>query len=741
MIKPFYSIAILLLFSVFPLLSQGQEKTLSLMDVWGSGRFIPSTFSQVNHLKDGSHFSRLKKNPKTNDQYLLKYHYKSGEPKDTILNTGNLEKWDLRINDYRFSSQENYLLLKTQTQRIYRYSTRAVFYVYDIEKAKITPVHEGRHVMYASISPNEKHLAFVHKNNVYTQSLKTGKIQQITTDGEKNKILNGKSDWVYEEEFELVQAFEWSPDGEKIAYYKFKQIKLKNYTLKRYIDSNYPMQYTYKYPKAGEPNSDVSLHIYHLDDQRKVKVDKGEKKLEYYPRIKWTNNPDVLAFQEMNRHQNTLNLHFAEAGNGQSRKVLTKNSDTYLEINDNLTFLEDNQFLWTSEKDGYRHIYLFNEDGEKIRQVTNGEWVVTKFIGYDPEEETIYYQSTEVSPLERHVYSISIEGKEKQKLVGKEGTNNVNFSSDYSYYIGTHTSADKPPKTSVYNEDGEKIREPITNQAVKKLMNAYNFSGKTFFKFKTRDGTSLNGWMLKPKNFNPNKEYPVFMTCYGGPGVQTVTKDWGWRNYNYYQYLAQNGYIVVSVDNRGTIARGTQFKKMTYQNLGHYESIDQIEAAKYLADKDYIDENRIGIFGWSYGGYLTLLSLAKGADVFQTGVAVAPVTDWRFYDNIYTERYMRKPSENQEGYRKSSVLNYVDSFEDKFLLIHGMYDDNVHPQNSMELMKRLVKHNKPFNSEFYPNKTHSIGGGWTRYHLFNRVTEFINENLKTIEENEKPGSH
>lgn len=724
------AINFLLAFLMVGQLTTAQDKSLTLRDVWASGGFIPESFSQVTHLNDGEHFTRLKGNRQTGNQFILRYRYDEAEPVDTLFHGRQAEGLKSRIQGYQFSKNERYILFKTRVQKIYRYSTRGVFYAFDRETGSLTPVHNGNHVMYATIAPDEEQVAFVYENNLYIQDLSSGTTQQVTNDGQKNKILNGRSDWVYEEELELVKAFEWSPDGERIAYYKFNQSDLKDYTLKKYVDSNYPKQYKYKYPKAGEPNSDISLHVYDLEDETKTTLTNGEES-EYYPRIKWTNDPQTISYQVLNRPQNQLDLYFSDAQTGKSRKVLTKSSETYVEVNDHLTFLDNNRFLWTSEADGYRHIYIYNQNGEVVQQVTEGDWVVTGFSGYDEANEKVYYQSAEKSPLERHVYSIDIDGTNKKLLFEEEGTTSANFSETYDYYIINHSDANQPPKATIFNREGKVLRKPVQNNGLKERMKEHNFTEKTFFQVETEDGTSLNGWMMKPPEFKADKDYPVFMTCYGGPGIQSVKKSWGWQNYNYYQYLAQQGYIVVTIDNRGTGARGTKLKKMTYKNLGHYESKDQITAAKALAKRDYVDEDRIGIFGWSYGGYLTLLSLAKGADVFQTGVAVAPVTDWRFYDNIYTERYMRKPSENPEGYRKSSVLNHVDSFQDKFLLVHGAYDDNVHPQHSMEFMKKMISRNKPFDSEFYPNKTHSISGGWTRYHLFKRITDFLAENLKS----------
>ena len=721
-----------LLFSVIALMLgfaspvHSQEDSLSLRDVWASGTFFPNRFSSVNHLDDGDHFTRLKQNRAANSQFILRYQYRNADPLDTLYKTKALPG----IDDYSFSSSGQYILLKTATQPIYRYSTRAVFYVYNRENEQLTPIHDKAHVMYATISPDEEHVAYVHENNLYLQEIGGTNTQAVTTEGEKNKILYGRSDWVYEEELNLVKAFEWSPDGEHLAYYRFDESHLPTYTLNKYVDSNYPYKYTYKYPKVGEASSHVSLHVFDLKADDKVKINTEPDAWEYLPRIQWTKDPSLLSYQTLNRNQNNLKLYFADANDGSTELIHQKESETYVEVNKTLTFLANNHFIWNSEKSGYNHLYHYNAEGEQLNAITAGKWEVTSLLGYHPADKKVYFQAARPTPMQRHVYVTDLSGENRKKLSKKPGISEANFSADFSHLVLTSSGMNRPPRTTIRKASGKVLREPVNNKALKKRMANYGFREQSFFQFETKDGTSLNGYMLKPQGFDPDKEYPVLMRCYGGPGIQTVKHEWGYFDYIYNQYLAQQGYIVVSIDNRGTGGRGREFQKMTYQNLGHYESIDQIAGAEYLAEKPYVDEDRIGIFGWSYGGYLSLLSLAKGSEAFQTAVAVAPVTDWRFYDNIYTERYMRRPEGNKDGYEQSSVLNYVDSFQDHFLLVHGMYDDNVHPQNSMELIRRLVSRNKPFDAEVYPNKTHSISGGLTRYHLFRKITDYLADHLK-----------
>lgn len=712
-------------------LAISQEKELTLQQVWASGEFLPNTFPGVQSMNDGTHYTRSRSVQSPANNAIVKYHYEKEKPVDTLFSFRWLDTpyVNMHFSSYRFSEQENLILLKTSVSKIYRHSTRAVFYVYDRDVKDIMPVFDGKQVMYATLSPDEKHVAFVYQNNLYLQD-NSGKVKQITRDGEKNKILNGRSDWVYEEEFKLVKAFRWSPDGEKLAYYKFDESRVKQYSLPEYVSGqSYPEMYTYKYPVAGEANSVISLHNYDLGSGKTVKLETGKEKDIYIPRIQWTSDPGILSYQKLNRWQNHLKLYFVEAKTGERTLVYEEKSQSYIDIDDDLTFLKDNRFIWSSGKSGYNHLYLLNDRGKELVQLTSGEWEVTDFLGVDEKQEQVYYRSAEVSPLQRHVYRVDLQGKDHERLTHREGTNQLSFSDDYSYYIHTHTSANRPHEVSVHKAGGKQVRVVVENSTLEQKMKDYNFTRKEFITFKTVDGTSLNGSMIKPTDFDADKKYPVLMYVYGGPGSQLVRDRWGWIYYVYFQYLAQKGYLIVTVDNRGTGARGEAFKKITYLNLGKYESIDQIAAAKYLAQKDYVDPKRIGIFGWSYGGYLSALCLMKGNEVFKSVVSVAPVTDWHFYDNIYTERFMRRPEDNPEGYKESAVMNYVDSLQGNLLLVHGTFDDNVHPINSMSLIREMVKRNKPFDSEFYPNKTHGIGGGYTRLHLFERITRFIFDHL------------
>ena len=449
----------------------------------------------------------------------------------------------------------------------------------------------------------------------------------------------------------------------------------------------------------------------------------------YFPRIKWTNQSHQLFVQRLNRHQNHLELISVDPNSGKSKLIYEEKDKYYIDIHDNLTFYKDDSgFLWTSEKDGYNHIYLFQINGKERRQITKGKWEVTNFYGYDDKNKILYYQSNEESPLEKDIYRINIWGKSKQKISSRKGTNNGSFSNNYMYFINTHSDANNPNIISLYNQKGDEIRTIKDSKKLRETLSNYNLTKKEFFNFKTDQGVKLNGWMMKPFNFDETKKYPVLMYVYGGPGSQTVTNSWG-GHYMWYQSLCQKGYIIVSIDNRGTGGKGAEFKKCTYKELGKFETIDQIEGAKYLSKLDYVDSEKIGIWGWSYGGYMSSLCILKGSEYFNTAIAVAPVTNWRFYDTIYTERYMRTPEENEDGYDLNSPINYAKNLKGNYLLIHGSADDNVHVQNTYEMVSALVNENKKFDLFIYPDKNHSIYGGYTRLHLFNQITDYITKNL------------
>jgi len=704
-----------------------QSKEITLDDIWSSPTFYPSTMDELVTMKDGEHYCML------DNDAITEYEFKTGKEVKQIVRGSQLipegKSFSLSIDEYSFSPDETKILIGTETEKIYRYSTKMEYYIWDIKTEKLIRLSDGGKQRLASFSPDGSRIAFLRDNNLFIKNIQSGKEEQITTDGKWNNIINGSPDWVYEEEFEFTQAYAWSPDGNKLAYYRFDESQVKQYEMILY-DSLYPTTYKYKYPKAGEDNSVVSIHVYDVKTGKTQIMDVGKEKDQYIPRIKWTEDPNVLSLQRMNRLQNKLELMLADATTGATKVIYTEKNKYYIEITDNLIFLKDKkQFLITSDMDGYNHIYLYDLQGNKTKQLTSGNFDVTEVKGIDEKNKMVYYISTEVAAMNKDLYSVSLDGAKKTLVSEKTGTNEVQFSETYKYYINTYSELNTPQYVTINKTGGGVLKVVYDNSAVVRAMKEYGFTKKEFFKFNTSENISLNGWMVKPPDFDVTKKYPVLMYVYGGPGDQTVENKYSVMDLVWPEMLAQKGIIVVSVDNRGTSGRGADFKKCTYGQLGKLETIDQIEAAKYLGSLAYVDKTRIGIWGWSYGGYMTALCLTKGADYFKMGMAVAPVTNWRYYDNIYTERYMGLPKDNAKGYDDNSPVNYVKKLKGKFLLVHGTADDNVHVQNSMMLATALVNANKQFEMQFYPNKNHSIYGGNTRYHLFTRLTEFVLKNL------------
>lgn len=736
------SIAILFIISGIASQSIAQKayKEITLKDIWWYGAFYPKTVDGIRSMDDGIHYTTIG----TKGRTIEKYSYKTGKKIENLLDLDTLEVegvpsisgefYDFDCS-YEFNHDESKILFLTKRQRIYRRSWYGEYYIYDVKNKTITPLSDNGLQQVASFSPKGNNVAFVRENNLFIKDLNTNEEIQITDDGKRNEIINGIPDWVYEEEFEFNKAYEWAPDGKSIAYIKFNEKNVKQYGILYYKgkfptrNENvlYPDYYTYKYPKAGEENSKTSVHFYHLDTKQTVKA--NIPKSEYIPRIRWTKNSGKIAVLLLNRHQNHLDIVLADRKSGDSKKIFTEKNKYYIdETNfDYLTFLSDKEhFIWISEMDGYNHIYLYDLKGNVVNQITKGEWVVTDFLGLNEDNNTLYYISTEESPLQRHLYSINLRGRKKKKLSTNKGVNHADFSSGFKYYINTFSNTETPTITSLHNDNGKEIRVIEANKKLREKVKDYGNLQKSFFKFTSTENIKLNGWMIKPPDFTKDRKYPVFMTQYSGPNAQEVLDEWhfGWS-----QMMAQKGYIVVCVDGRGTGGRGEEFKKATYLQLGKLETIDQIETVKYLRTLPYIDSTRIGIYGWSYGGFISALCLTKGSDYFKTGIAVAPVTNWRYYDNIYTERFMRTPQENPKGYDNNSPINFVDKLKGKFLLIHGMADDNVHLQNSLEFAEALVQANKQFEMQYYLNRNHAIYGGNTRYHLFTKMTEFLLENL------------
>ena len=708
---------------MFPIVLMAQKKEVTLENIWKTYDFYPKSVSGFKSMQDGNYYSKLDK--KGDDSQINKYSFRTGQKIRTLVNSKNIE---IDIKNYTFSKDEKKVLFANETEKIYRYSSKSIYHIYNLKTKKLEKLSDDK-VMYADFSPSGDKVAYVNSNNLFVKDLSNSKTIQITTDGELNQIINGATDWVYEEEFGLTQAFFWSPDEKKIAFYKFDEREVKEFSMDMFNTELYPSQYQFKYPKAGEDNSKLSIHIYNFDDGETTMISLN-KSYEYIPRMNWTKSNDLLYVLAMNRHQNELDFILYNTTNSSSEILFSEKDKYYIDVHDNTTFTDDKQSLiWTSEKSGFNHIYLVNLENGQSQQVTTGNWEVTKYHGMNQDDNKVFYTSNEEGTINKSLYCINLDGSEKTKLSEDLGTHSSTFSNGMKYYSNTYSTADTPPYISLHNHTGKEIRVLEDNADLSTKMEEFDLTKKEFFSFTTSEDVNLNGWMIKPSDFDPNKRYPVFMYLYGGPGSQQVVNSWGWFNYFWYQHLAQKGYIVACVDNRGTGGRGAEFKKMTYLQLGKYETIDQIEANRYLAKLPYVDKKRIGIQGWSYGGYMSSLAITKGADVFKTAIAVAPVTNWRYYDNIYTERYMRTPQENASGYDDNSPINHVDSLKGNYLLIHGTADDNVHVQNTYEMVSALVKANKQFDLFVYPDKNHGIYGGNTRLHLYKLMTDYILENL------------
>ncbi|GAC1418717.1 MAG: S9 family peptidase [Flavisolibacter sp.] len=703
-------IRISLLLLLIPSLTMGQKKNISLEDIFKKGTFKGEAF-------DG--FSRVEK-----DSLFKATSLYDAEGKK--IETGN----------YQFSPDKKTVLFINDQEPIYRRSSKSTVYIYDMASKQVSPLNKGK-VLHATFSPDGSKLAYVADNNLFLYDFSNNTSRPITSDGKWNLIINGNCDWVYEEEFSFSKAFVWSPDSKYIAYYKFDESKVKEYAFTLF-DSSYNKLYSYKYPKAGEENSKVEIHFYNLATQTDIKADFETGDI-YIPRIKWTPTNDKLIVFWMNRHQDDLKLLMTDPASGQAQDIYEEKNKYYIDITDEWFFLKNGKdFLFTSEMNGYNQLYHYSFDGKKKIQISTLKFDVAEVNGVDEKNNLVYYTLAYPTPMDRNLFVSDFEGRQTRPLTTQPGWHRVEFNSSFTQFYDSYSNLNSPPVSTLYSiseknhfvtSRAEKIAQD--SKKLNTILEQYNMGRAEFIKVPNGKGDTLNGWMLKPSNFNTQKKYPVLFCNYGGPGSQQVANRYGSVNM-WHQMLCENGFIVVSIDNTGTGFRGEEFKKKTYLQLGKYEIEDQIDAAKYLSGLPYIDKNRIGHWGWSFGGFMSALAITKGADVFKAAVSVAPVTSWRFYDNIYTERYMRTPKENAHGYDDNSPINFTNLIKGKFLLIHGTADDNVHFQNSVEMIKSLVKHNIDFESAYYPNKNHGISGfsDNTTYHLWSKMTNWIYQNLR-----------
>ena len=701
--------------------------------IWASGTFYPKTIKGINPSEDGKYYTSIERDKSKIE--IVKYDYSSNKKVATLFSNVSFNKFE--FSDYKLSNDQNWLLLFNSKESIYRRSSKSFYYIYDIQNNLLKPLADsslGKQRL-ASFSPDNRKIAYVRNNNIYYTYLVDTLEIPVTSNGKINELINGATDWVYEEEFSIHKGFFWSPDGSKIAYYVFDERDVKQFEMEIY-DNLYPSQYKFKYPKAGEDNSLIAVKVFDLDNLKTFDFDIGKNPDIYIPRIIWSKGNNELIVFKMNRLQNKLELLSGEFNNQNNpnsgvniKKIYSETSSTYIDIHDNTFFISKDEFIWTSEKNGFNHIYLVNYSNNTEKRLTSGKWDVTNVYGFSSKDQTIYFQAAKSSPTEREIYSLNLNSNQLNEISKLKGTNDADFSTNFQYFINTHSDANHPFTFTLNNKNGEILKVLEENKNLNKKMKKFDLVEKTFFKILNEDGLDLNAWIMKPKVLDTVKKHPLLMFVYGGPGINTVNNSWSWMNYFWFQYLVKKGFIVVSVDSRGTGYRGKEFKHSTYLQLGKLETEDQIFAAKKLGELNYIDENNIGIFGWSYGGYMSSLCISKGAEVFNSAIAVAPVTNWRFYDNIYTERFMRTPEENGDNYDVNSPINHVGKIKGNYLLIHGTADDNVHFQNSMEMVNSLVKSNIEFDFFAYPNKNHGISGGYTRLHLYNKMTNFLIDNL------------
>ena len=716
---------LLFVVTVSPLTAQ--EKSFTLEEITG-GAFRTEHLSALRSMNNGKEYSLHNYDRTQKVSTIDVFDYKNGEKVKTLVNSNNLDGIDYIIS-YEFSEDESKLILATKLKQIYRHSSIGTYYVFDLKTKNLSLVSDNQ-IQEPTFNNEGTKVAYGFENNLYIKDLVTGTTKQITSDGKINSIINGITDWVYEEEFAFVRAFDWNKSGDKIAYIRFDETNVPEFSMDIMGEELYPTEQVFKYPKAGEENAKVSLHMYDLASDKSSNVELSSFNNYYIPRIKWTEENYLLSVQLMNRHQNELDLILVDASNNNSTSLLHKEKDdAYVDVNDDLTFLKNNSFIWSSEKSGWNHLYLYDKNGKNEKQLTSGEWEVTSYYGFDEKTGLIFYNSTQNGSINRDVYSVSIQGTNNKRLTTETGTNSASFSSDFSYFINTFSSS-TTPYVFTLNEakTGKVTREIKNNTTLSNKLKGYNMSPKEYSTISI-NGNDLNMYTIKPLDFDETKKYPLFMYQYSGPGSQQVANRWGGGNDYWHQMLAQEGMIVVCVDGRGTGFKGRDFKKVTQLELGKYEVEDQIAVAQKLGELPYIDANRVGIWGWSYGGFMSSNCLFQGNDTFSMAIAVAPVSSWRFYDTIYTERYMQTPQENPSGYDNNSPITYANELEGDFLLVHGAADDNVHLQNTLRLSEALIQADKDFDWAIYPDKNHGIYGGKTRSHLYKKMTKFVRASL------------
>lgn len=711
---------------------------LTLPDIT-SGKFAAKTVNGINPIEGTDTYARISQD----GERVVCCSFKTGKELSVLFDVKNTMGCKIDgFDDYVLSPDGKRMLIQTKTERIYRRSFKADFYIYNIESRRLDRLSDGDKQQIPTWSPDGQQVAFVRGGNIFLVKLLYDNAEiQVTKDGKFNEVINGLPDWVNEEEFGFNSALTFNADGTMICWLRYDESKVKTYSLEMYKGmkpakeeyDTYPGLYSYKYPKAGEDNSTVSAWSY---DIKSHKINRLQVPLDadgYMPRIKPTNDPMRIVVYTMNRHQDDLCLYAVNPRSTVAQLIIKEHVDKYVreEAMEGVKFVGD-KILLPSDRSGYTKLYIYNMNGQLQRTIGDGNYDITSVYGYDPKTGDVYYQAAALGATDRQVYVTHKNGK-TVRLTDREGWNTAFFSGDFQYFVNTWSDYNTPYVFTTRTREGKLINTIEDNKAVKQLVSDYGFCKREPFSFTTSEGVVLNGWMVKPKDFDANKKYPVIMHQYSGPGSQQVTKSWSAGSMGqggaFDSYLAQEGFIVVSVDGRGTGGRGSEFEKCTYLNLGNLESKDQVETALYVGSLPYVDKDRIGIWGWSYGGFNTLMSMSEGRGVFRAGVAIAPPTNWKYYDSVYTERYMRTPKENPDGYA-TNPIERAPKLHGALLICHGTADDNVHPQNTYEYSEALVQADKDFRELFYTNRNHSIFGGNTRNHLLRQVAQFFKTELK-----------
>ena len=706
------------------------------------GEFRAESMASLKPLDDGESYSQVS----SDGTKILKYSFKTGKQTGVIFDLNNVRGPKIRIDridGYIFSPDGKRILIQTDTRYIYRRSFTATYYIYEVQNNKMGPLSVGGEQQTPLFSPDGNMIAFVRQNNIFLVKLLYDNAEsQVTTDGERNSIINGIPDWVYEEEFSTNRSMVFTADSRQLVWIKYDESKVKEFSFQWFRGSNptmdeyltYPGSYIYKYPKAGEDNSKVGVYSFDIKSRKTRQIDVPLDADGYIPRIVMTSDPTKVAVFTLNRHQDDMRIYMANPLTTLSKLVVQDKVDKYVKQESMcaVTFT-DQHILVPSERDGYNHIFIYTLNGQLKRQVVKGQFEVTDIYGMDDKTGDVFYAANELGPQDKQVYVSHANGK-TERLTSKEGQNNATFSRGFRYFINIWSDLNNPPVYTLNDSRGRILHTMIDNKALKEKYQSYGLGTKELFSFTTSEGVKLNGWMVKPADFSPSKRYPVIMFQYGGPGSQQVLNYWNigaaGQGAILEQYMAQQGYIVACVDNRGTGGRGAEFEKCTYLRLGEKEAFDQVETALWLGQQPYVDKDRIGMWGWSYGGWNTLMSMSEGRPVFCAGVAVAPPTCWRYYDSVYTERYMRTPKENKSGYDEVNPIARAAKLHGALLICHGLADDNVHFQNTAEYTEALIQADKDFKENIYVNRNHGISGGNTRNHLYRQIIQWFDEKLK-----------